>query len=703
MAVGWGILSPLVQIMTLIGRLLAMAVMAGTSLIASAYVTAPRVGQAKNEIYQGQLLVKHNLTTARMVEQSLRSRFRAPVDLQLRAARPLSRIGSSGWILYEIPKTIDPRLMASSIQRSSTIITAQPVNRIYPLLEEPNDPDWNYIETSEDLIFNSNEEDVITFRRLWHLDDVAAFAGWSVWPNTWYTAKTKPTNAPLLAIIDTGCDMNHPDFANAGRSSTNSVHGGQLVHSLSKQFRFGEIQTSGSPTDSHGHGTHVAGLAVAAGNNGGFEGNGVVGTGYGARAMILRVFDNSGNGSDADAAAALYYAADQGAAVINLSLGTTNYSQLFQDAVTYAFQKGTLVVCAGNESGTGGGDLGPIYPAACSGAFAVTANGPDLVHATQNYAGTGYYMSMAAPGGDVVIGAGFSWFKIQYDFSTGPRYEATMNQIGYTPEFGFNYAYLVGTSMASPVVAGAVSHWFGMKGLTQASPYAGLQAFQTLQRTAWSYYGAPNGSWEPTHGYGCLDMESLMLERDTRGSVVGSMQGSVYYNATALANVAVRANRVGSSVNYQTTTQVNGTYRFDQLPPGVYMVRAAPFGSLKTRYTEVRAGCDMPGFDFWCGGFTWDETPPVVSARIVHRKTNSLLLAHHMYDPETSVQEATFQIGTSVGASNTLAPTRVIINGSPTVTISGFNLVRGTTYWGRLSVKNGGDLVTNQDFNLTIR
>lgn len=684
--------------------LAALASMAGAqsfktpTLLDRALMTLPRGNMT--EIVPGQILVKFSQRTADSVEGSALMQMRAD-SLVHAEAKFLNRIADSGWVLFSIPEDVDSRWLARELRLRPGVITAQPVNKIYPLqLAPPNDPDWDIIETSENLIFNTGEDDH-SFRRLWYLDDINAWDGWTVWPNRWFTFQTKSRLAPLIAIIDTGVDMDHPDFANAGRMNTDVVHGGQLSKPLSKQFRFGEVDPAGTPNDIHGHGTHVAGLALAAGNNGGLNGMGMIGSGYAARGMILRVFDSQGQGTDADAAAAIYYAADNKADVINLSLGTENYSQIFQDAVTHAFERGSLVIAAGNEDGQGGGDLGPIYPAACSGALAVTANGPDKIPATTNYTGYGRYMSLAAPGGDVVIGSDFSWFKIQYDYSTAPRYSNTLSEMGLSPEFTYDYAYLVGTSMASPLVAGAAGMWYGRWGVQQNTGYANIRAYQALQRSAESVMGAPNGGWEPYQGYGSLDMGALMRNEDARGALVGSIMGIVYANATPLANVAVKAQRAGSAVVFTTTTLADGTYRYDALPPGTYTVTAAPLGLTKTRRVVVRAGCDFPNFNLWCGPVTGDDTPPQVvrAGPWFAVRESAMNVRHWGYDTQTGIDRITFEIGTTRGGRDVMAPREMVQDGNMSSPVGGgFRLQMGITYWGRVTWFNGAGLSRTVDF-----
>ncbi len=663
-----------------------------------------------DEVYAGQVLVKtFPSVAAKLVAESTQAM--APGQEFVPGGKLINRIGPSGWTLWEIPSMVTPAYMAKQMMKKPGVLAAQPVNRIYPLLVTPNDPDWNFEETSETYILSFGE-DTPTFRRLWNITDTAAFEGWQQWPNRWYTSANKPASAPTVAVIDTGLDMNHPDFMNAGGSTTDVSGGGQLVHSMSQQFTQGAITPGGTPMDSNGHGTHVAGLAIAAGNNGGHLGKGMIGTGYVGKGMALRVFDSTGNGSDSDAAAAMFYAADQGADIINLSLGTRNFSQLFQDAVTYAWQKGTLVVCAANESGNGGGDIGPIYPAACSGALAVTANGPDLGSAASTYAGTGSYVDLAAPGGDVIQST--DYFILQYPYSTAPTYFVALNGEGVTfPPFEMNYTYLLGTSMACPQVSGAATLFYDKYDVRQGTGWANVRAYQALERSAFSVAGAPNGGWEPVQGYGNLDMMALADHTDTnpRGATVGSIEGVVYYNATAISGSTVNAQAVSGGTIYNTTTQAGGAYRFDQLPssdanPIVYKVWTSPFGILRTKYTPVTVGSDVTGFDFWSNGvivdennnvivFNADNTPPVIQRfGITSVRDNVMTVDHFGYDENTGLRKITVQIGTSSGTANVMAAQEIY----PTTNIAKVTippLTLGATYWVTATyTNNDGDVST---------
>ena len=340
----------------------------------------------------------------------------------------VSRIAHTGWTLWATPAGTDTKKLAGALRSQSGVICAEPVHKMYPLLAAPNDADFNYIESSDDYILDIDDSGDFNFRRLWYLDDTNAMAGWSTYPNTWFTASTMPSHRPLIAIIDSGIDPTHRDFINAGGTGTDISQGGQIDFATSGVAYLGQIYPGQDVTDTLGHGTHVAGLALAAGNNGGMtydEGDGgmvtdgILGMGYNCKGICLKVFDDSGTGTDTDAAAAIYYAADNHADIINLSLGGTGYSQTLQDAVTYAFQSGSLVIAAGYEDGSQGGLDTSIYPAACSGCLAVEAEGPGHQPATDYFAGVGSYVDIAAPGGDLLTDQA-SFFVLQYMWSTVP-------------------------------------------------------------------------------------------------------------------------------------------------------------------------------------------------------------------------------------------------------------------------------------------
>ncbi len=216
-----------------------------------------------------------------------------------------------------------------------------------------------------------------------------------------------------IAILDTGVDQNHEDLASKIVDNRN-------------------FTTSGTVDDLYGHGTHVAGIAAAATNNG----IGVAGVGYGCTIMNVKVLDDNGSGYYSWIANGIIWAADNGAKVITMSLGGSSASSTLEAAVNYAWSKGVvLVAAAGND-----GKTAPVYPAYYANCIAVAATDQNDVKASwSNY---GSWVDVAAPGVSI--------------FSTLPNHN---NKIGI-----LNYGSLSGTSMATPYVA-------GLAGLVWATSY----------------------------------------------------------------------------------------------------------------------------------------------------------------------------------------------------------------------------------------
>lgn len=235
----------------------------------------------------------------------------------------------------------------------------------------------------------------------------------------------------IVAIVDTGIAYENylgyakaPDFAN-----TNFVPGYDFVNRDSHA------------NDDNSHGTHVAGTVAQSTNNN----LGVAGVAYNARLMPVKVLNKKGSGTYDNIALGIRWAANNGAKVINLSLGGPSPSVTLEDALAYAHDiKGvTIVAAAGNDG------LNTIsYPAAYDDyVIAVGATRYDKALASYSNYGTG--LDLVAPGGDVTVdqnGDGKGDGILQNTFNP-----STKN----TSDFG--YWFFQGTSMASPHVAGVAA------------------------------------------------------------------------------------------------------------------------------------------------------------------------------------------------------------------------------------------------------
>lgn len=183
------------------------------------------------------------------------------------------------------------------------------------------------------------------------------------------------------------------------------------------------ITPSMPPVDDQGHGSHCAGTAAGATNNA----HGVAGVAHCARIMPVKVLASNGSGSMSGVAEGIRWAADHGANIISLSLGSSGNSDIVAKAVAYAHDKGVFLSCA---AGNSGGSVG--FPAANKGCIAVSATDQNDNLAT--FSSRGKEVAIGAPG--VAI--------LQQTISEGGK------GVGSFEKFN-------GTSMATPAVSGAAA------------------------------------------------------------------------------------------------------------------------------------------------------------------------------------------------------------------------------------------------------
>ncbi|MBM3474120.1 MAG: hypothetical protein FJX75_12695 [Armatimonadetes bacterium] len=511
--------------------------------------------------------------------------------------------------VFHLPGGRDAAAAIAGIAKLPGVRYAEPNYRRRVLLAAPNDPGYNLIDYTV-APFNYDEEGVATYYQ-WTLHQIDAVQAWSIYPGVYYTQATKPTNAPKLAVIDTGIDWGgtdaipHADFINAGGSSTDAAQGGQIDLAEGRNLISGALDPTDF-ADDYGHGTAVAGTAAASANNGTTLTSGIAGIGYHAQILPIKTFDSTGNGTEADTATSIVYAADHGALIINISAGDYFYSQAEQDAVDYAWSKGSLVVAAaGNE---GDSNNRPMYPAALDGVVAVAATTwPDDYPAS--YSNFGYYITVGAPAGDAsVVPLGF-WGT----WCTMPTEHVPLHDLGWPGEVA-PYEYQFGTSLASPIAAGLASLYAAYKGITQGTPNGPLTIYQALCRGCDDTMGTPG--WNPNVGWGRINAYHTLLEDDWRGSTVGGIRGQAKYKDTVVANATVKAYIPGNPTPVATaTSKPDAMYQLTGLAPGTYDVQASYFGEKQTIYgVPVVASCDRPRVSFNIGvavptkGLAWVGT-----------------------------------------------------------------------------------------------
>jgi|GEM_PF-4404106 len=227
------------------------------------------------------------------------------------------------------------------------------------------------------------------FGAQWGLTKINAPAAWDV---------TKGSASVVVAVIDSGVDLDHPELAPLLVPGFDMVDlGPNPTPNPGWRFEGDFAGRDSIPEDEVGHGTHVAGTIAAVSNNG----VGVAGVGWQTRIMpikaltrVVRISDGrvSGTGSSADVAAAIRYAADNGAHVINMSLGSPSATSVEASAVAYAVSKGVVVVAAmGND-----GSSSPSFPAAYPDVIAVAAVQSNESRAA--FSQTGPHIDISAPG-----------------------------------------------------------------------------------------------------------------------------------------------------------------------------------------------------------------------------------------------------------------------------------------------------------------
>ena len=260
------------------------------------------------------------------------------------------------------------------------------------------------------------------YKSQWHFDMVNAEAAWQVAQGA----------GVIVAVVDTGVSAG--TLSNGNKSRFKRVPDLKETE-IVKGFNF--VDGTEDASDGNGHGTHVAGTISQSTNNN----FGVAGLAPKSKIMPIKVLSDRGSGTVADIANGLRFAADNGAKVINMSLGGGMYSATLARAVKYAHDKGVTVACAAGN----GGRQKVEYPASYDGCVAVSALGPDGKLAF--YSSYGKELDIAAPGGDTRVDLnkdGLPDGVLQDTIARGDP-----NAHGFFP--------YQGTSMATPHVAAAAA------------------------------------------------------------------------------------------------------------------------------------------------------------------------------------------------------------------------------------------------------
>ncbi|MFH0990032.1 MAG: S8 family serine peptidase [bacterium] len=309
----------------------------------------------------------------------------------------------------------DAKVVAEDLSRQEGVIYAEP-DYIFSALDTiPNDP---------------------LYGQQWYLPVINAPAAWD---------STKSDTTQIIGIIDTGVDWNHPDLVekiNINWAEYNGIAGvdddGNGYVDDIRGWDF--INNDNNPTDDNSHGTHVAGIAAAETNNS----IGIAGVSWGAKILPVKVLQSTGYGSSSVVAQGVDYARRRGATLINLSLGSYTESLTLKTALESAYSTAVLVAAAGNDGKPIEGLFAaPMFPACYGWVIGVEATKQTY---DEKYGWRASFSNYDPSG------------PIAYANSYGYNYELKAPGVSvFSTLPNGQYGILSGTSMAAPMVSGAVA------------------------------------------------------------------------------------------------------------------------------------------------------------------------------------------------------------------------------------------------------
>ena len=349
---------------------------------------------------EDEVIVRFNLKPGKEVDAESAGKSHKAVGATIK--KDFGKKGLAGTQVVKIPPGLPVEKAIEKYKEDPNVLSAEPNYRI-DLMYLPDDPDfplqWGLRNTGETYGLPSA--------------DIHAVSAWSI--STGYPGI-------IIAIPDTGIDLSHPDLAGNMWINPYEIPGNGIDDDsngyIDDARGWDFIQGDPDPSDDNGHGTHVAGIAGAVGNNS----LGIAGVMWNARILPLKVISADGCGYESDAIEAILYAKNAGVDIISISWGSYGESQALKDAIdSYP----GLVVCAAGNSGQDN-DVYPVYPASYSSGNIISVTATDEHDEIASFANYGVQsVDIAAPGVGI--------------YSTVP---------------GSGYEARSGTSMAAPFVAG---------------------------------------------------------------------------------------------------------------------------------------------------------------------------------------------------------------------------------------------------------
>jgi subtilisin family serine protease len=457
------------------------------------------VDYASLDYKQGEVLVKANFG----------------VDLTKTLAQEGSEIlyqwPELGWVVATVPTGETEISLIQKLKAYPEVLLVEP-NMLYTLPEPPLDMDVRDTDVRQLQSGEEKEHEIDLFRQ-WGLRDINAEAAWAI-----------TTGSPdvIVAIVDTGVQVNHPEFADK-----------EFVD----PFDACVYDPTNPEEDDHGHGTHVAGIAADDG-----RGGKIAGVAWDSPIMPIRVMDNAGSIYTQYLVEAMVYLGDYAEAnpskriVANMSIGGRGYSFAFKDAIDYAAEQGVLLVTSA------GNDYKRVlsYPSAYNGVVSVAASTPHGVKS--DFSTTGWWNSVAAP---------------------GVRIYSTVNNS--------DYVEMQGTSMASPFVTGAVALL-----LSEYRDLTPTQIKNQLEQTA------RGNRFSEDLGYGIIDVEAMLGELSPMA--YGGLRVETDLGQMDLGTGVITIyNRAGELIAYGSTGE-DGAHIFSALLPGEYTVALTYYDISEEKY-----------------------------------------------------------------------------------------------------------------------
>jgi serine protease len=485
---------------------------------------------------EGQLVVKFRRGTPASAIDQLNTLLGARA-LKIQPLSGLHRLG--------FPNTANLAQILTAY-RNSAVVEEAGFNYILRAFAVPNDPyyqpyQWNFYNTAGGM-----------------------------WAEQAWDASVNKGLGATVAVIDTGVAFENLDpFIQAPDLNKTFIS--------PKNF----LTDDAHANDDNGHGTHVTGTIAQDTNNN----LATAGIAYQASIMPLKVLAYDGTGSSDDLNEAIYYAVNNGAKVINLSLGFTDTGSPdgsgqvcteitgLNAALQYAHDHNVVVVAA---SGNDGGNV-VNCPAAYPTVIAVGATRFDGQRTF--YSTGGNALDITAPGGDPNVdqngdgyGDGILQVTFCYDGETMALYWEILGINLYTE---FCSAFYAGTSMATPHVTATVALILSEK--PDATPD---QVRTYLQSTARDY-GTPG--LDASYGWGLLNAGAalIMAQGGTAPPPPPATTGSISGTVTSTAGAAIKGAKITAktgSTTYSATTSSTGSYLLTNLPLGTYSVTASSGG-----------------------------------------------------------------------------------------------------------------------------